>query len=523
MAKSKNQEYAEKYAEFAKEQMLKYGIPASVTLAQGILESANGESQLAQKENNHFGIKASKSWLNQGGRYGVYTDDRPNEKFCACDSVNDTYEHHSKILANNDRYAQCFKLAPDDYKGWTKELARAGYASGQNYDLKLQQIIERNGLDTYDKQVMAQKGLQVTNQKEMKTDISSVRSVDGVEASHYSFPLVREEFLFVTSPFGTRQDPLNPDNKSLHKGLDIRANNEQLLATEDNGKIISVNHNPQTAGGKSVTIEYARPDNSRMQVTYAHLDKISVKVGDIVEAGQSIGISGNTGTRTTGPHLHFQTKAILSDGTARDIDPAAYLAEIAQKGNINIKALHNGNDLMAKYQEEKSSQAIETSLSPQDWMKKLLSSEDSGTGISRSQDPIMDFVVSAFSSLMMLAVQIDNKSEDEQNKLISEGIDKKEVDLTPLLPNLKNATIKIDDSGKAILMADNGNLSIKHELTSAELSRMSSTLNNEDLTDDSKHIRIAGLVNSIVLSKFASQNFEQAMSKELGQEENIKR
>ena len=523
MAKSKNQEYAEKYAEFAKEQMLKYGIPASVTLAQGILESANGESQLAQKENNHFGIKASKSWLNQGGRYGVYTDDRPNEKFCAYDSVNDSYEHHSKILANNDRYAQCFKLAPDDYKGWTKELARAGYASGQNYDLKLQQIIERNGLDTYDKQVMAQKGLQVTNQKEMKTDISSVRSIAGVEASHYSFPLDREDFLFVTSPFGTRQDPLNPDNKSLHKGLDIRANNEQLLATEDNGKIISVNHNPQTAGGKSVTIEYARPDNSRMQVTYAHLDKISVKVGDIVEAGQSIGISGNTGTRTTGPHLHFQTKAILSDGTARDIDPAAYLAEIAQKGNINIKALHNGNDLMVKYQEEKSSQTIDTSLSPQDWMKKLLSSEDSGTGISRTQDPIMDFVVSAFSSLMMLAVQIDNKSEDEQNKLISEGIDKKEVDLTPLLPNLKNATIKINDSGKAILMADNGNLSIKHELTSAELSRLSSTLNNEDLTDDSKHIRIAGLVNSIVLSKFASQNFEQAMSKELGQEENIKR
>ena len=523
MAKSKNQEYAEKYAEFAKEQMLKYGIPASVTIAQGILESANGESQLAQKENNHFGIKASQSWLNQGGKYGVYTDDRPNEKFCAYDSVKDSYEHHSKILANNDRYAECFRLAPDDYKGWTKELARAGYASGHNYDLKLQQIIERNGLDTYDKQVMVQKGLQTSNPKEVKSDISSVLSVDGVDASHYSFPLVREEFLFVTSPFGTRQDPLNPDNKSLHKGIDIRANNEQLLATEDNGKIVSVNHNAQTPGGKSVTIEYTRPDESRLQVTYAHLDKISVKVGDTVQAGQQIGMSGNTGTRTTGPHLHFQTKAILSDGTVRDLDPAAYLAEISQKGNINIKALYNGTDLMAKYQEEKPGQTIDTSLSPQDWMKKLLSSEDSGNGLSRSQDPIMDFVVTAFSSLMMLAVQIDNKSDEEQNKSISEGMDKKEVDLTPLLPNLKNATIRIDDAGKAVLIADNGEMSIKHELTSPELSRLSATLNNDQLSDDSKHIRVAGLVNSIVLSKFASQNFEQAMTKELGQEESLKR
>ena len=83
MGKSKNQEYAEQYAQYAKEQMVKYGIPASVTLAQGILESANGQSQLARKENNHFGIKASAAWLAQGGKYGVYTDDKPNEKFCA--------------------------------------------------------------------------------------------------------------------------------------------------------------------------------------------------------------------------------------------------------------------------------------------------------------------------------------------------------------------------------------------------------------------------------------------------------
>lgn len=84
---SKNQEYAEKYAAFAMEQMRKYGIPASVTLAQGILESSNGQSRLALNENNHFGIKATPQWIAQGGKYGIYTDDKPNEKFCSYDSV----------------------------------------------------------------------------------------------------------------------------------------------------------------------------------------------------------------------------------------------------------------------------------------------------------------------------------------------------------------------------------------------------------------------------------------------------
>ena len=126
----KNAEYAEQYKTVAMEQMRRYGIPASVTLAQGILESSNGQSELSQLGNNHFGIKATKGWLAAGGDYLVYTDDRPNEKFCKYDSVTASYEHHSQFLAQNSRYARCFKLSPDDYKGWTEGIARAGYASG---------------------------------------------------------------------------------------------------------------------------------------------------------------------------------------------------------------------------------------------------------------------------------------------------------------------------------------------------------------------------------------------------------
>jgi len=95
---SKASDYVDRYAEAAMEQMRKYGIPASVTLAQGILESASGQSELSRKGNNHFGIKATKTWLDGGGRYLVYTDDKPNEKFCQYASVADSYEHHSLFL-----------------------------------------------------------------------------------------------------------------------------------------------------------------------------------------------------------------------------------------------------------------------------------------------------------------------------------------------------------------------------------------------------------------------------------------
>ena len=119
---SKNQEYIQQYAEYAMEQMRRYGIPASVTLAQGICESASGQSELSRKGNNHFGIKATSSWIENGGKYLVYTDDRPNEKFCQYANVGDSYEHHSQFLKRNGRYAELFQLSPDDYKGWTNGL-----------------------------------------------------------------------------------------------------------------------------------------------------------------------------------------------------------------------------------------------------------------------------------------------------------------------------------------------------------------------------------------------------------------
>ena len=144
------------------EQMRKYGIPASVTLAQGILESASGQSELSRKGNNHFGIKATSTWLENGGRYLVYTDDKPNEKFCQYASVADSYEHHSLFLKGNKRYSNLFDLSPDDYVGWTRGLQEDGYATSKQYATSLQSLIRQNGLDKYDRMVMQEKGWKST-------------------------------------------------------------------------------------------------------------------------------------------------------------------------------------------------------------------------------------------------------------------------------------------------------------------------------------------------------------------------
>lgn len=539
---SKNQQYAEKYAAEAMEQMKRYGIPASVTLAQGILESSNGQSELSQLGNNHFGVKASGSWLKNGGDYLVYTDDKPNEKFCKYATVGDSYEHHSKILKNSSRYSQCFKLSPDDYKGWTKGIERGGYATNGGYAASLQKIIETNGLQKYDQQVMKEMrtegkkfGVEQNARSSTSASVSSedtksvgrasTSSIDKQAASQkgngqYSFPVKRDVFLFITSPFGMRQDPMDKSKQQMHKGIDIRARKDDVLATENGGKVVAVNHSTNTGGGKSVTVEYARTDGSKVQTTYMHLSSISVKAGDEVKAGQKLGVSGNTGTRTTGEHLHFGVKNISADGKVRDVDPASYLADIAQKGNLKQQALYNGHDLLAKYRDNSS--GVDTSLSPDDWMKKLLSSEDASTGLSNA-DPIIRMVTTMYGSLLALAVQIDNKSEEEQKAQISEAVSKRQVDLKPLLPTMKECVLSVGENGKAVLQADNGTTKVARELTNAEFSRLSQVLGDTNLSNEAKKMRIAGMVSTIVLTQQASQNYEQVMEQQEGQSQSIQR
>lgn len=514
---SVSQQYVEQYAEYAIEQQRKYGVPASVTLAQGILESANGRSQLSRECNNHFGIKAGKAWLDAGGQYGLYTDDKPNEKFCKYASVGDSYEHHSLILKNNSRYSACFALAQDDYRGWCNGLQKAGYASSGQYASSLISVIERMGLTKYDSMAVERGPLIPT---------SDIQTSDE-QSSHYSFPVNRDEFMLVTSPYGNRKDPMNPGQTQFHKGVDIQCKGDSLLATEDNGRVVSVNHNVNTGGGKSVTLEYDRPDGSKYQTTYMHLSEIAVKTGDTVNAGAKIGVSGNTGTRTTGEHLHFGVKMIGADGTKRDIDPAAYLAEIAVKGNISVSAMHNGNNLLAKYADQVPQYGTpgeniavdktpEEEMTPDGWMKKLLSSEDSGVSLP-SNDPVMEMAVTMFTSLMALAVQVDGKDREEAMALATDAAVNRQIDLGSLTPGLKACNLTVREGQNPVLSITDDRGSFNHELTNAEMTRLSATLNDANLGNEAKQGRIAGIINNIVVANQMSQNFDRQMGNDQNQ------
>ena len=138
--------YIERWKDEAIRQMVKHRIPASITLAQGILESGSGKSELSSKSNNHFGIKCHSDWT--GGRT-YYDDDKKGECFRVYEDARDSYHDHSLFL-KRDRYASLFDLRIDDYKGWAKGLKRCGYATSPTYAKALIELIERHGLDQYD-------------------------------------------------------------------------------------------------------------------------------------------------------------------------------------------------------------------------------------------------------------------------------------------------------------------------------------------------------------------------------------
>lgn len=139
--------YIQQYKDLAIEHMQRYRIPASITLAQGILESRAGTSTLATKANNHFGIKCGGSWT---GPYVLRDDDQPNEQFRKYNSARESYEDHSRFLQSR-RYQGLFQLSPTDYKGWARGLKAAGYATSPTYAESLITIIENYQLYQYDR------------------------------------------------------------------------------------------------------------------------------------------------------------------------------------------------------------------------------------------------------------------------------------------------------------------------------------------------------------------------------------
>jgi LysM repeat protein len=141
-------EYVTTWSDIAVEQMMLYKIPASITLAQGILESGSGTSKLATEGNNHFGIKCH-GWT---GKAMYHDDDEKGECFRVYESAKESYEDHSKFLTDNKRYNSLFEMEITDYSSWANGLKSAGYATNPKYAEQLIALIEELDLSSYDKQ-----------------------------------------------------------------------------------------------------------------------------------------------------------------------------------------------------------------------------------------------------------------------------------------------------------------------------------------------------------------------------------
>ena len=182
--------YVKKYADMAVKEMVRSGVPASITLAQGMLESGSGMSKLATQGNNHFGIKCHKGWE---GKAMKVDDDAPNECFRVYSSVADSYKDHSDFLRYRDRYKFLFDLERTDYKGWAYGLKKAGYATDPGYPAKLIKYIEEYKLYKYDV-------LSKVEEKEVPLS-PLVIEAPKMAREEFHFPLTRELFSKNGVPF----------------------------------------------------------------------------------------------------------------------------------------------------------------------------------------------------------------------------------------------------------------------------------------------------------------------------------
>lgn len=174
VSKNTVEDYIHLYAPLAMESMKVYGIPASIKLAQGILESGSGNGTLCRTANNHFGIKCKEEWL---GESVSHTDDAPNECFRKYNTALESYNDHSEFLANRVYYKNLFTLDKSDYKAWAHGLKKAGYATDPRYPQKLISIIEKYNLHEFDKQILNSGYIaQINTKKEDITKNTSLQS-----------------------------------------------------------------------------------------------------------------------------------------------------------------------------------------------------------------------------------------------------------------------------------------------------------------------------------------------------------
>jgi len=243
-AQTKTEKYISKYSSIAIEEMNRYNIPASITLAQGILESGAGESRLAIEGNNHFGIKCHNNW---NGETIIENDDEEGECFRKYTKATESYRDHSLFLTERGRYEFLFRYKNTDYKKWAKGLKKAGYATNPEYSTLLINLIEKNDLSRFDDGNLQQKSFYFAHSY-------GFPYATGLGAYYFHKRIiysteVNTSFVFSEANIGCHYEVLNKFYTGVNSGVIYLPTKEKDLIPQASGELIYKNNFILIRGG----------------------------------------------------------------------------------------------------------------------------------------------------------------------------------------------------------------------------------------------------------------------------------
>ena len=293
-AKNPKLDYIDKYSDIAIKEMKRTGVPASITLAQGILESNAGQSVLATKGNNHFGIKCHNDWK---GKTMKMDDNAPKECFRVYPNAEASFRDHSDFLRSRDRYKSLFELKQTDYKGWARGLKKAGYATDPGYADKLITLIEDYELYRFDK------GVKVSVKPPLEIEEPKVVQLEPRPGMKYqesvTFSTARKVYSqngvpFVYSEAGETYAPIAASNGLFLKELLKFNDHEQELALEPGTMVYLARKKAQGPVGVNKYVvekdgETLRDIAQRFGIRYAALQKLNIVLyGKTLEEGDTV-------------------------------------------------------------------------------------------------------------------------------------------------------------------------------------------------------------------------------------------
>lgn len=307
------QEYINTYKELAISEELRTGVPAAITLAQGILETESGQSDLVKQSNNHFGIKCKNDWA---GATVYHDDDTKSECFRSYKSAEDSYRDHSDFLKNRPNYAFLFQLDATDYEGWAKGLRKAGYATSNVYGQMLIKLIVTNHLQDYT--LMAIQKLQGNNMQPQSAITANDNTIE-----EETIPAASIQPVTVKAAQTTIETPtaLYPDGV-------FEVNQTKVLFAEAGTSLFALASNYKIAYPKLLEFNDMKPKEilEKNQLVYlAKKQKNGASLYHVVLSGETLqDIARAEGVRLESltEYNHFTDNASLQAGTKIYLQPA---------------------------------------------------------------------------------------------------------------------------------------------------------------------------------------------------------